>query len=324
MQPYQTTKLYRLLENHQSSPIIPKCDLTFLHSMLAKVTHLIGPNKELTISDLTWFSKEEYTMTIDYSPDDAINYGIPFFDFMIAEMIIEQGLIEKINFKKTEKFSKIEYSLEKFGFGLHMAFFLALIRDDMKIANNSLIPKFCIDVYKINDKDIYEGLTTVNNLDNYMDNWFMELNWTCISKITLNRLAIGIAGFRLMKIFVLYKADKPMERSIQDIYLLVKEQANKGIFLEYHPRVNPRKEMNLSRNLQSLMTLCYTDKSINEMLKNRHLVNKPIYDVKYTSFTNWDRESFSSYVTTIEMKVNEDMIKGATSIRRNGTIERFE
>lgn len=89
---------------------------------------------------------------------------------------------------------------------------------------------------------------------------------------------------------------------------MLKSLANEGQYLEYHPRFNPRKDLNLGKNLQQAILYFFDDEVIDQMVADKKINTKPIFDSKYQSFKAWTRDTFNYLKTKISVKLGYPIV----------------
>lgn len=254
------------------------------------------------IKQLKWRSKTDYTLTLESTFNDCLEHGIPFIDFCVARNLKVADPSKEIIFTADESFATRRLTISQI-YGAYGLFLYLLISKDDPTPDTSIpLPNIAHTIFRINSHSQYRSCISVNNLKEIDLNFIFEKDWSWFPGILQEKLSFSISGFGIMKIFSLYDADREMNEAVRKIYLLVKKVSMKGIFLEYHPRLNPKKDLKLSRNLEQLIFLCYTNETIDKMIEERMLFKKPLTDISCNSFYDWDEKTFDFLKTPISRK----------------------
>jgi len=232
--------------------------------------------------------------------EQIYNHGIPIFDFFIYKYLKSKNIDKSFTVEKTKDLGTFTEYLQ----AIFSLYFVLMTRGKTALNDNEFLPKF-LSTYlniKMDFAEITKRLSS-NPLSSLSHNWIKDINISELSKPVQQRLLSGIAGTRIFNIFKSYVPNNLMNinASIVRVYNLVKEIANSGPFFEMHPFFMPTElaSISISKNLNNLLIEIFTGDELNEMVRCKSLYALPKMDNRFSNYKNWNKETFSKFITKL-------------------------
>ncbi|KAI6248217.1 hypothetical protein HI914_03085 [Erysiphe necator] len=193
---------------------------------------------------------------------------------------------------------------------IFVVYFYIVIRahppSDNGAYQNQPIPKFITTVMNCRES-IFEIANYLASFDLIKLNpiWVKHIPTKHISQEAMNRLGLGVAGYRLVSIFNIVEPDlynsksdakneykqtqKP--RYLDTAIAVIKSFKTAGYCWEFHPATrNPTiisKYGNINKNASNLMLESYTTETLKKLLTIKKLAVMPVYDPFHTDYRTW-------------------------------------
>jgi hypothetical protein len=257
-------------------------------------------------NDLTIISRNDNRPSGFTSVADAINCGTRLFDalcyFSIPELQRPEVEIDALDAEDEDP------SLESISKSVFYVYMYILIRGRAPIAEddaeNAPVPKFLTTVMGLTDKPT----SYVNNISsfnlNQMDHtWIKHVTINNLSQKAQNRLALGMAGYRLPAALTIYPFKQNASNEAKTAANAIKEFVNKGATWDCHAVTRTPAFLdvvkNFNANINNLILEVYTEQQITTLLNNKVLAVKPVENPRFTNWRNWNNETFRQFTDFI-------------------------
>lgn len=257
-------------------------------------------------NDLTIISRNENRPSGFNSVADAISCGTRLFDalcyFSIPELQRPEVEIEALDANDEDP------SLESISKSVFYVYMYILIRGRAPIAeddaDNAPVPKFLTAVMGLNDKPTsYANNIASFNLNQMDHTWIKHVTITVLSQKAQNRLALGMAGYRLPAALTIYPFRESASKEAKVAATAIKNFVNKGAVWDCHAVTRTPAFLdvvkNFNANINNLIMEVYTEQQINTLLTNKVLAIKPVENPRFTNWRNWTEETFSGFTDFI-------------------------
>lgn len=265
------------------------------------------------IGDLKWRAPDTFIVNIKTTLSKAISKGLPIIDFILALNLIEQGKMESVTFVKDGSMKAHKRDLVAYVKAIGLFILNLVTRNDPTPGDKYEPPMIAKTVFDIENAAQYQWYISVNQLNKLNFDWILDCSWYYFPVIVKERIRMGIAGSRFARAISLYEPKKSLEGPELRAITLIKKVISKGLFLEYHPRKNPRKELNLSRNLQALILKCFDKDVINKMVSDKRLAKYPVVSDFIPTYSAWTENSFDYLITSISSKLDDEPVEESES-----------
>ncbi|RKF62101.1 hypothetical protein OnM2_036073 [Erysiphe neolycopersici] len=278
---------------------------------------------DIAVAVIRSFKKAGYCWDfhpVTISPDvmRLLANGTKFFDALVY-LSMEEEIRPKPIFLEFEKAADgtIEIptydDMSKLTTFIFVAYFFVVIRahapSDNGIYANQPIPNFIANI--MNCK------STVTEVSDYISSfdliklspeWVKFIPTTSISQESVNRLGLGVAGYRLVSVFNVIAPDMYTDKTAKDeeykyatkpAYLdvavsVMRSFRQAGYCWNFHPATRSPDIMstygNINKNAGNLILECYTKKTLEKLKSIKKLSVIPQFDPAHTEYRTWTLE----------------------------------
>lgn len=276
-------------------------NMQHLAIMLQNTFELVSDISKVNLSNLKFQATKEIDFKVDNTIEEICESGMPVFDYYIGTQLVREGFtvdVEITNDVQPKDVTKVQK-------GLFYVYFNLVTRAKPFVGEGEGIPAYIRNHIGLDmaPKDIEKYLTS-NRLDNLDHTWIKAITITSLGAALCQRFSKGIAGSRHTSVFRDYQWKITISSQEAAICELLRDIANKGPFWEQHPFFTPEKlrGVSISKNIENMICHVYDEDTIKLMVKNKSLFKKPISDPKYTSWRQWNSDTFSDYKSPIVRK----------------------
>jgi hypothetical protein len=254
----------------------------------------------LHLTDLKFMAGKKFTMNSSTPFTDVFDKKVPVLDFVVARSLIETGKCTTVEFILSKEINSMVFDTVWVSRSVILYAFNFLVRNKVYFEDTDKLPAFCEKVFKIPDVKIYRRLVTLNDLTKISHDWIRLLDWSKFNEAVKMRLGMGIAGYRVMKIFKEYECMEGIKVELREVFQIVKDKAKEGIKLEYHPYWNTNKTLNLTKNLNQLMLEVFNPEDLSNAKKSGLIFEIPIPDDTINSYKYWTVETLNYLKTPLK------------------------
>jgi len=161
------------------------------------------------------------------------------------------------------------------------------------------------------------------NLDKMSHEWIKEISLNKLGTEAINRLALGVAGYRHVQAII---GEKPnavwssasrvtesewleLNKKAREVRLLLRDWVARGLQWYAHPTTRSPKFITATKSLnkacEDMLTFLFTSKTLNEMKKQKVLYRAPLPNARNRNWVTWDVSTFDHPDDFIFKKVNE-------------------
>jgi hypothetical protein len=178
---------------------------------------------------------------------------------------------------------------------LWTAMFLMLRGSYPSAATSALgtdVPAFLVNIAGMNEspRQTAEGLASFN-LQNISTEWVRSITWSGLAPEIRQRLALGLAGYRMLGPFKIYEVrpDAPanVKAAADWVRHVTMEAPDYSILSATRSPVMIAKLGSWNKALGNLILLAFTDAQINEMVSNKILFQRPVRDPRADNWVSW-------------------------------------
>ncbi|RKF60247.1 hypothetical protein OnM2_052075 [Erysiphe neolycopersici] len=243
--------------------------------------------------------------------------GTKFFDAIVYHGIDEERRPKpiEIQFEKADD-GTIEIptydDMAKLTTYIFVAYFFVVIRahapSDSGIYANQPMPNFISNIMncRATISEVSEYISSFD-LIKLSPEWVKYIPTTCISQESVNRLGLGVAGYRLVSVFNVVEPDMYTDKAKNDeeyryktkpTYLdtavtIMRSFRQAGYCWDFHPATRSPDIMskygNINKNAGNLMLECYTKRTLKKLLEIKKLSVIPTFDYSHTEYRTWTR-----------------------------------
>jgi len=128
-------------------------------------------------------------------------------------------------------------------------------------------------------------------LANIDHRWVQHVGLAGIGQEAMNRLGLGVAGYRLATPFKLIDPDNDIPEHLEGAFAVAKSFATTRACWGFHPTTRSPdvlgKYGNINKNLTNLILEIYNETEIQEMLNAKILAVKPVKQTGHTNYKLW-------------------------------------
>lgn len=292
---------------------VKNIDFSILLHLFEKMGVVTITQDIMFIGDLKWRAPDTFVVNIKTTLSKAIAKGLPIIDFILALNLIEQGKMETVTFVKDGSMKNHKRELVAYVKAIGLFILNLITRNDPTPGDKYEPPMIAKTVFDIENAAQYQWYISVNQLNKLNFDWILDCSWYYFPVIVKERVRMGIAGSRFARAITLYEHKKFLEDPELRAIILIKKVVSKGLFLEYHPRKNPRKDLNLSRNLQVLILKSFDKEVINKMVADKRLAKYPVVTDFIPTYSSWTESTFDYLVTSISSKLDDEPLEESES-----------
>lgn len=225
---------------------------------------------------------------------EALAYGTKFFDavyYFAMDPPVRPATVAKIDVVGTKEqlVSAVKHKL------LWTALFLMLRgsypeSDGVEVGRD--IPAFLVNIcgMNISPKEVAEGLASFD-LKKINCGWIKSIKWDGLAPAIKQRLALGLAGYRLLGPFKIYECRANASAEVRAAFEWTRRVAvSKPDYAILSCTRSPALISQLgswNKALGNLILQCFTDEEITEMLALKILFQRPTFDPRANTWRSW-------------------------------------
>lgn len=248
--------------------------------------HVIGLDDLVIVSDQANLVRAFSTLA------DALHAGTKFFD-AVAYFSLPPGSRPEVRVASNDELPD-KRGLNEVGEALFFQLFHVMVRGSPNSSNidDTQIPGFLRNVRGLKEAPaVYAKRISSFSLDKIDWRFIRQLPWERMAQEAINRLGLGVAGYRMLGPFKHYPADKTLTPSVANAVEIAKKMATSPADWTIHSVTRSadfiQRFGNLNANLKNLITLAYSESTIDMMLQNKLLYEKPTFDARHQQFMSW-------------------------------------
>jgi len=123
--------------------------------------------------------------------------------------------------------------------------------------------------------------------------WVKHIDMKAISRESVSRFGLGVAGYRLCSPFKLAKPKEGLTDDLKEAIIVATSFTEAMPCWDFHPATrNPEiiaKYGNINKNLGNLILEVFDDATIDMLVKNKTIFSKPVHDPTATQYRNWNK-----------------------------------
>lgn len=264
-----------------------------------------GGNK-IAISDLNVIARTAPLNNRFTDLTQAIQAGTRLFDalayFSLAET--ERPDIEISPLAETEE----DPSLLDIGRGVYYTFMYILLRGHapsiVQEGDTQPVPQFLTNVMAMTEfPSRYVRSISSFDLNRLDHTWIKHIRITNLDRKTQNRLALGMAGYRLPGVFALYAFRTDAETEAITAATAVRNFVGRGATWDCHSVTRSAQFLdvvkNFNANCGNVLLKVYTAEQINRLVELRVLFAVPVENPRFTQWRNWTDATFAGFTDLI-------------------------
>lgn len=222
----------------------------------------------------------------------AIEHGTRFFD-AVAYFSIPHNLRPEIRAADYDDLPDTR-DMNAIAEALFYQLFHVMVRGSPNRSMNmdSQIPGFLKNVRGLKETPAFYA-DRICSFDLMKIDWrFIRLlPWGEISQEAINRLGLGLAGYRMLAPFKHYPVDRTLtpaeENAVKIARIMATSPADWSIHAVTRSADFIQKFGNLNANLKNLISRVYSTESIDMMVANKLLYERPAFDARHQQFLSW-------------------------------------
>lgn len=249
----------------------------------------------ISVSDLTIVSDQQTQPPAFVDLAMAMKHGTKFFD-AVAYFSMPHNARPKILVADNVDLPDAR-GMNDVAEALFYQLFHVMVRGTPNSANNEngQIPGFLKNVRGLKEMPaVYANRICSFDLMKIDWRFIRLLPWNEISQEATNRLGLGLAGYRMLSPFKHYPADKTLtaaeENAIKIAITMATAPADWAIHAVTRSADFIQQFGNLNANLKNLITRAYSAETIEMMVVNKLLYERPTFDARHQQFLSWPQE----------------------------------
>lgn len=266
-----------------------------INDVIADVSQLRVLSKEdLKVYSTEVSKSEENRLTAPTDLKNAVESGTKFFDALIYFSLSTEKRPSVVAVREGDSVIKQSIAEVKTKL-LWMALFI-MIRGNYPSSGSSVVgadvPAFLATTcgMKISPKALAESLASFE-LEKLSLEWIRAINWSGMHQSIQQRLALGLAGYRLLGPFKILKLKAGVSDEVKRAYQFVQSIANqKPDYSILSATRSPNlvaKLGSFNNALSDLMFHCFTTEDLQKMKDLKVLYKVPVEDLRYRHWISW-------------------------------------
>ena len=279
--------------------INPAQFMVFINMLVATGSELF----RIEISDINVYGTQA-----DVDSEDPVGAllraGSPLLDIFAYLSLKDRSKVTLQDSTKSPLLKEKKNTFTEVARALYFFFFMYLVRgtpgDDDAVVAGPLVPKFLTTIMKFSGKIASIRMIIASfDLRKLPGDWIKLVEIKNLGTETKQRLALQVAGYRMMKPFLYFEPNKPGHEKYRVAVEAIRDFYNNGVVWDAHSvtrtaaftaAVGP-----LNANMANLMLECYTDATLKEMAANQLIFQVPQKKYGFTQYLSYTKATFAPF-----------------------------
>lgn len=269
-------------------------DMKDFAKVLMPIVTRVMKDEVVIVGDIKLISGTDINM--DSTIDELARAGVPLLDYFLYRNLVSQGKRPQWDVDQTIKPISVKEWIKSAIYLVYMGY----TRAKWLIGEGESLPKFVRDSLKFNySKTEIKNMLTNNDLSCFSFDLILQFDLRSFGTPFVNRLKSGIAGNRQMMVFKNYAPDTSLDDSSKRMYEFLKKKAENGPWLDLHPMFQSPTfaSLHFNKNIENFIVAIYSEKLIDQMVKDKALYSKPKETDKFKMIFTWAPEDLSMHFT---------------------------